>query len=102
MVSILFAEPIGIIKGNGSIGGEMINSLCVLFSFIYSLNIISIFSALKFVEKFSGSDLNTIGGSVSISPPVGVPRLAQLSVSINIKKENLNFTIPNSSLQSNA
>ena len=99
---VLLADPRGNIRGRGSIGGEIISSFCVLFNLMYSLKIISISSALKLVEKFSGVDFNTMGGSESISPPVGVPRLAQLNTIVKINKENLIFVILNSSLQRNA
>ena len=56
-------------------------------------SIISIFSELKLVEKFSGNDFNTIGGSKSISPPVGVPRLAHPNNIRIAKNENLIFVI---------
>ena len=78
IVIILLADDIGIIRGVGSIGGEIINSFCILFNLIYSSNWISISGTLKSVEKFAGSALRTIGACSSISPPVGVPLLAQL------------------------
>ena len=61
----------------------------MLFNLIYSLKIISISSASKLVIKFSGDDFMTIGGSVSISPPVGLPRLAQPMRINKPKIENL-------------
>ena len=61
----------------------------MLFNLIYSLKIISISSASNLVVKFSGDDFITIGGSVSISPPVGLPRLAQPIRINNNKIENL-------------
>ena len=72
----------GNISGSGSIGGEIINSFCRFLSLIYSLKIISISSDLKLVVKFFGDDFKTIGGSISISPPVGVPRFAHPRISI--------------------
>ena len=47
------------------------------------------YTSRNLILKFSGDDFMTIGGSVSISPPVGLPRLAQPIRINNAKIENL-------------
>ena len=70
-------------------GGEIINCLFMFFSFTYSLKTSLISFPLKFVEKFGGKLAFKTGAIVSLSPPVMVPRLAQLDVT-NTKTKQIN------------
>ena len=68
---------------------------------MYSSKIISISSALKLVEKFSGEDFKTTGGSMSISPPVGLPLFAHPRINNTANNETLILIILDSYLQRN-
>ena len=71
--------------------GLMIISSFGLLSFTSSLNVSSTVLPLKLIWLLSGDDFMRMGGFISLGPPVGVVRLAQLysKRAIAIRFENL-------------
>lgn len=82
----VFAVLKGVIIGANFIGGEIINSLVMSFSFIYSSKRISISLPVKLMVKFSGLLLTIIGAMVSFKPPEGEPFFAQSTKESRNKK----------------
>src|SRR5690606_23437405 len=70
--------------------GDILNSLCWLFSLIYSSKVRTISFCLKLRVRLTGSSFKITGGIESFGPPVGVCMLAHRIKLSDISKANTN------------
>ena len=79
--------PFNRISGLSSKGGDITISWLIASVLIYSSNVISILFPSKLTDLFSGFDVSTRGGVLSLGPPAGAPIFAQAASMSKREKE---------------